>query len=167
MGHALQNSTPGTPVGLALIEHFVVASPILLKSKVFPDEINMTFCQNEGQREARFMKKKTIPLVLLLVPLLGTLMLDQTYSQRAQRTGEITRIDVESRSFVVKTARGETNILTTESTVFKKGDEEIRFEDLKVGDPLQVIGVRKEGANVEAREVTIRSEEEEPSGNMM
>ncbi|MCH7802888.1 MAG: hypothetical protein IH937_02305 [Acidobacteria bacterium] len=113
------------------------------------------------------MKKKTIPLVLLLVPLLGTLMLDQTYSQRAQRTGEITQIDVESRSFVVKTARGETNILTTESTVFKKGDEEIRFEDLKVGDPLQVIGVRKEGANVEAREVTIRSEEEEPSGNMM
>ncbi len=113
------------------------------------------------------MKKETIPLVLLLVPLLGTLMLDQAYSQRAQRTGEITQIDSESLSFVVRTARGETNILTTESTVFKKGDEEIRFEDLKVGDPLQVIGVRKEGANVEAREVTIRSEEEEPSGNMM
>ncbi len=113
------------------------------------------------------MKKKPIPLVLLMVLLLGTLILDQTYGQRAQRTGEITQIDIESQSFVVKTARGETNILTTESTVFKKGDEEIRFEDLKVGDPLQVIGVRKEGANVEAREVTIRSEEEEPSGNMM
>jgi len=112
------------------------------------------------------MKKKTIPLVLLLVPLLGTLMLDQAYSQRAQRTGEITQIDSESQSFVVRTARGETNILTTESTVFKKGDEEIRFQDLKVGDPLQVIGVRK-GANVEAREVTMRSKEEEPSGNMM
>ncbi len=113
------------------------------------------------------MRKKTIPLVLLMVPLLGTLLLDQAYGQPAQRTGEITQIDSKNQSFVVKTARGETNILTTESTVFKKGDEEIRFADLKVGDPLQVIGVRKEGANVEAQEVTIRSEEEEPSGNMM
>jgi len=112
------------------------------------------------------MKKRTIHLVLLLVPLLGTLMPDQAYGQRAQRTGEITRIDSEKQSFVMKTARGETNILTTESTVFKRGDEEIRFEDLKVGDPLQVIGVRK-GANVEARDVTMRSEGEEASGNMM
>ena len=113
------------------------------------------------------MKKKTIPLVLLVAPLLGTLMLDHAYGQQAQRTGEITQIDAENQSFVLRTARGETNILTTESTVFKKGDEEITFEDLKVGDPLQVIGVRKEGAKVEAREVTLRSEEEEPSGNMM
>ncbi len=105
------------------------------------------------------MKKQTIHLVLLLVPLLGVLMLNQAYGQRAQRTGEITRIDAESQSFVVKTARGETNILTTESTVFKKGDEQIGFKDLKLGDPLQVIGVRKEGANVEAQEVTIRIEE--------
>ena len=112
------------------------------------------------------MKKKTIHLVLLLVPLLGVLMLNQAYGQRAQRTGEITRIDSEKQSFVVKTARGETNILTTESTVFKRGDKEIRFEDLKVGDPLQVIGIRK-GANVEARDVTMRSEGEEASGNMM
>ena len=113
------------------------------------------------------MKKKTIPLVLLMVPLLGTLILDQAYGQRAQRTGEITQIDSENQSFVVKTARGETNILTTEDTVFKKGDREISFEDLKVGDPLQVIGVRKEGANVEAREVTIQSEKEGPSTDMM
>ncbi len=113
------------------------------------------------------MKKKTIPLVLLMVPLLGTLILDQANGQRAQRTGEITRIDSENQSFVVKTARGETNILTTEDTVFKKGDREISFEDLKVGDPLQVIGVRKEGANVEAREVTLASEEELPSDDMM
>ncbi len=112
------------------------------------------------------MKKRTIHLVLLLVPLLGVLMLNQAYGQRAQRTGEITRIDSENQSFVVKTARGETNILTTESTVFKRGDEEIRFEDLKVGDPLQVIGVRK-GVNVEAQEVTMGSEGEEASGNMM
>ncbi len=105
------------------------------------------------------MKKKTLSLVLLMAPLVGTLLLDQAYGQRAQRTGEITRIDAESHSFVVKTASGETNILTTESTVFKKGDEQIRFEDLKLGDPLQVIGIRKEGANVEAQEVTIRVEE--------
>ena len=113
------------------------------------------------------MKKKTIPLVLLMVPLLGTLILDQAYGQRAQRTGEITQIDSENQSFVVKTARGETNILTTEDTVFKKGDREISFEDLKVGDQLQVIGVRKEGANVEAREVTIQAEKEAPSTDMM
>ncbi len=103
------------------------------------------------------MKTRTIHPVLFLVPLLGTLMLDQAFGQRAQRTGEITRIDSENQSFVVKTARGETNILTTESTVFKRGDEEIRFENLKVGDPLQVVGVRK-GANVEAQEVTMRIE---------
>ena len=112
------------------------------------------------------MKKQTVQLVLLLVPLLGVLVLDQAYGQRAQRTGEITRIDSENQSFLVKTSRGETNILTTESTVFKRGNEEIRFEDLKVGDPLQVIGVRK-GANVEAQEVTIGSETEKPSENMM
>lgn len=112
------------------------------------------------------MKGKIAYLVLLLVPLLGILMPDQAYGQRAQRTGEIARIDSENQSFVVKTARGETNVLTTENTVFKKGNEEIRFEDLKVGDPLQVIGIRREGRNVEAQEVTIRSEEEEPSGMM-
>jgi hypothetical protein len=134
---------------------------------MFSGEIHMPFCQNEGQRETRFMKKRTIPLVLLLVPLLGTLILDQAYGQRAQRTGKITQIDSENQSFVVKTSRGETNILTTESTVFKKGDEQIRFEDLKLGDPLRVIGVRTEGANVEAREVTIQSEEKAPSTDMM
>jgi hypothetical protein len=35
-----------------------------------------------------------------------------------------------------------------------------------VGDPLQVIGVR-DGANVEAQEVTLRSEEEKSSGKLM
>ncbi len=113
------------------------------------------------------MKKRTISLVLLLVPLLGILTLVQAYGQQAQRTGKITQIDSENQSFVVKTARGETNILTTESTVFKKGDEQIRFEDLKLGDPLRVIGVRTEGANVEAREVTIQAEEKAPSTDMM
>ena len=113
------------------------------------------------------MKKRTIPLVLLLVPLLGTLTLVQAYGQRAQRTGTITQIDTENQSFVVKTSRGETNIQTTESTVFKKGNEQIRFEDLKLGDPLRVIGVRTEGANVEAREVTIQAEEKAPSTDMM
>ena len=114
------------------------------------------------------MKKISIYLALplLMAPLLGTLVLNQAYGQRAQRTGEITKIDSENKSFVVRTARGETNILTTEDTVFKKGDEELSFEDLKVGDSLQVIGVRT-GANVEAHEVTIQTEEEEPPSDMM
>ena len=68
---------------------------------------------------------------------------------------------------MVKTSRGETNVLTTEDTVFKKGAEQIRFEDLKLGDPLRVIGVRKEGANVEAQEVTVQAEEKAPSTDMM
>ena len=113
------------------------------------------------------MKKRNIPLVLLLVPLLRTLTLVQAYGQQAQRTGKITQIDSENQSFVVKTSRGETTIQTTESTVFKKGNEQIRFEDLKLGDPLRVIGVRTEGANVEAREVTIQAEEKAPSTDMM
>ena len=147
--------------------YFVMAALIRFKRKIFSGEIHMPFCQNEGQRETRSIKKRTIPLVLLLVPLLGTLTLDQAYGQQAQRTGKITQIDAENQSFVVKTSRGETNILTTESTVFKKGDEQIRFEDLKLGDPLRVIGVRTEGANVEAREVTIQAKEKAPSTDMM
>ncbi len=112
------------------------------------------------------MKKQSILILSLMVPLLGTLMFNQAYGQRAQRTGEITKIDAENKSFVVKTARGETNILTTENTVFKKEDEELSFEDLTVGASLLVIGVRR-GANVEAQQVTVQAEEVEPSGDRM
>ena len=82
------------------------------------------------------MKKQTILFLALMVPLLGTFISNQAYGQRAQRTGEITKIDAENKSFTVRTARGQTNILTTENTVFKKGDEEIGFEDLTVGASL-------------------------------
>ncbi len=112
------------------------------------------------------MKKQSILFLSLMVPLLGTLMFNQAHGQRAQRTGEITKIDAENKSFMVRTARGETNILTTENTVFKKGDEEIAFEDLTVGASLLVIGVRR-GANVEAQQVTVQAEEVEPSGDRM
>ena len=108
------------------------------------------------------MKKGTIPLSILITLMLASLVITQAYGQRAQRTGEITKIDAKNKSFVVRTARGETNILTTQDTVFKKGDQDISFEDLKVGDRLRVIGVRK-GDNVEAGEVTMHSEQDEQS----
>jgi hypothetical protein len=73
-------------------------------------------------------------------------------AQDAVRTGEITKIDAESKSFTVKTARGETEILTTAQTVIKDGDKTLKFEDLKVGDSVKVSGVRKD-AQVEAKEV--------------
>ncbi len=112
------------------------------------------------------MKKRSILILSLMVPLLGTLLFNQAYGQRAQRTGEIIIIDAEKKSFVVRTARGRTNILTTENTVFKKGDEEIGFEDLTVGASLLVIGVRS-GADVEAQTVTVQAEEAAPSGDRM
>ena len=52
-----------------------------------------------------------------------------------------------------RTDRGETNILTTDATVYKKGEQEIGFNDLMVGDSLVVMGVRK-GSDVEAQEIT-------------
>ena len=112
------------------------------------------------------MKKRSILFLSLMVPLLGTLLFNQAYGQRAQRTGEIIIIDAEKKSFVVRTARGRTNILTTENTVFKKGDEEIGFEDLTVGASLLVIGVRSD-ADVEAQTVTVQAEEAAPSGDRM
>ena len=112
------------------------------------------------------MKKRSILILSLMVPLLGTLLFNQAYGQRAQRTGEIIIIDAEKKSFVVRTARGRTNILTTENTVFKNGDEEIGFEDLAVGASLLVIGVRS-GADVEAQTVTVQAEEAAPSGDRM
>ncbi len=112
------------------------------------------------------MKKRSILFLALIVPLLGTLLFNQAHAQRAQRTGEIIIIDAEKKSFVVRTARGRTNIFTTESTVFKKGDEELTFEDLTVGTSLLVIGVRK-GTDVEAQTVTLEEEEAPPSSDGM
>ncbi len=92
-------------------------------------------------------------LVLIVVPIVT---LSDSWAQRAQRTGEITQIDADNRSFVVKTARGETRIRTTEETVYLRGEEQFTFEDLKVGDSLQVIGTR-EPDHVVAQEVTLKT----------
>jgi hypothetical protein len=73
-------------------------------------------------------------------------------AQDAVRTGEITKITAASKSLTVKTARGETEILTTDQTVVKDGDKTITFDDLKVGDSVKVTGVRKD-AQVEAKEI--------------
>lgn len=99
------------------------------------------------------MKKRSVQIAFLVASLLWLgAYLAQAYAQAARRTGEITKIDSERKSFVVKTARGEWNILTTDKTVFKEGDKEIKFEDLKVGDSVRVTGERK-GNDVEASEV--------------
>jgi hypothetical protein len=73
-------------------------------------------------------------------------------AQSAIRNGEIVKIDATAKSFVIKTARGETNVVTTEKTVVKDGDKTVTFEDLEVGDSVRVIGVRKD-EDVEASEV--------------
>ncbi|MBI2821368.1 MAG: hypothetical protein HYX74_04035 [Acidobacteria bacterium] len=97
------------------------------------------------------MRKTAIYLLAFTFFFLGA-FLSQAPAQSAVRTGEITKIDAAAKSFVVKTARGETNIVTTDNTVFKEGDTQIKFEDLKVGDNIQVKGERK-GDDVEAQEV--------------
>ena len=100
------------------------------------------------------MNRISISRFLLAFSLVATCTLTEISAQRAQRTGEVTQIDAENRSFMVRTARGETQIRTTEETVYLRGDEKITFEDLKVGDSLQVIGTR-EPDHVVAREVTV------------
>ena len=100
------------------------------------------------------MKKSMGLLGILMIVFLTFATANQVYAQSAQRTGEVTKIDANSKSFVVKTARGETNILTTDATAYKKGEQEIGFNDLMVGDSLVVMGVRK-GSDVEAQEITV------------
>ena len=100
------------------------------------------------------MNQRSICLVCLTLVLIVTFTGIEISAQRAQRTGDITSIDSEKLSFVVKTARGETSIHTTEETVYMKGDNKIAFNDLKVGDHLQVIGTRA-ADYVLAKEVTI------------
>ncbi|MBI4455598.1 MAG: hypothetical protein HY644_06840 [Acidobacteria bacterium] len=95
--------------------------------------------------------KSSIYAVCWIVLFMGA-FLTPAYAQQAQRTGEITKIDAAKKSFMVKTSRGETNILTTDKTVFKEGDKEIKLGDLKVGDNVKVSGERK-GDDIEAKEV--------------
>ena len=103
------------------------------------------------------MNQRSIGMFLPALVLVATCTLIDISAQRAQRTGEITEIDVESQSFIVRTARGETQIRTTEETVYLRGEEKITFEDLKVGDRLQIVGTR-EPDHVVAAEVTLRSD---------
>lgn len=95
------------------------------------------------------MKKHAFYLTLTL---LVTLVLAPLYAQDAKRTGEITKIDAAAKSFMVKTARGESNVTTTATTVYQDGDKTIKMADLKVGDHVVVSGERK-GSDLEAKEV--------------
>jgi ABC-type enterochelin transport system substrate-binding protein len=102
------------------------------------------------------MHRRTHILFCLALVLGATLTLTVISAQQARRTGEITAIDAVNHSFVVKTARGETQIRTTEETVYLRGEEKLNFEDLKVGDSLQVTGTR-EPDHVVAIEVTVQT----------
>jgi ABC-type enterochelin transport system substrate-binding protein len=96
--------------------------------------------------------RKCVNLVTAITILLITLVSVQALAQEAVRTGEITAIAADTKSFTVKTARGETNIVTTDSTVITEGDKTLTFADLKVGDSVKVTGTRS-GSDVEAGEV--------------
>ena len=83
------------------------------------------------------------------------------FGQSAKRTGEISKLDAAAKSFMIKTARGETNVTTTDATAFKEGSKTLKFADLKVGDHVVVDGERK-GDNVEAKEVVREAGHEHP-----
>jgi hypothetical protein len=97
------------------------------------------------------MRTFLLTVFTALLVLLGASVVP-TAAQEAIRTGEITKISADTHSFTIKTARGETNIVTTDATVVKDGDKTLKLADLKVGDNVRVTGVRK-GADVEAKEV--------------
>lgn len=96
--------------------------------------------------------RRSLSAMLVLSCLLVAAWSAPALAQSAVRTGEIVTIDVAAKSFVVKTARGETNVMTTDKTVVKEGDKTLTFEDLKVGDSVRITGVRKD-EDVEAEEV--------------
>jgi len=102
------------------------------------------------------MNQRSISLIGLAFVLVATCALTDVVAQRAQRTGEITQIDAPNGSFVVKTARGETQIRTSEETIYMRGDDKISFDDLKVGDSLKVVGTRQPD-HVLAGEVTVQT----------
>ena len=95
--------------------------------------------------------RKHLPIIVTVLCLVAVFSI-QALAQEAVRTGEISQIAADTKSFTVKTARGETNIVTTDSTVIKDGDKTLAFADLKVGDSVKVTGVRK-GSDVEAKEI--------------
>lgn len=98
------------------------------------------------------MFERASAAIVLLSVLVLTLSVPPVSAQDAVRTGEIVKLDAAAKSFVVKTARGETQIETTATTVVKDGDKTITFADLKVGDHVKITGIRK-ASSVEAKEV--------------
>lgn len=76
--------------------------------------------------------RKSLPATIVLFVLLMAACSPAALAQDAVRNGEIVKIDAAAKSFIVKTARGQTNIVTTGETVIKDGDKPLTFEDLKV-----------------------------------
>jgi hypothetical protein len=99
-------------------------------------------------KETHTMRRRLLAVTFLTVLCFASALM----AQDAVRTGEITKITAASKSLMVKTARGETEVLTTDQTVIKDGDKTLKFDDLKVGDSVKVTGVRKD-AQVEAKEI--------------
>jgi hypothetical protein len=110
--------------------------------------------------------RKSLSATLVLSWLLIAAWSTPALAQSAVRTGEIVKIDIAAKSFVVKTARGETNVMTTDKTVVKEGDKTLTFEDLKVGDSVRITGVRK-NEDVEAEEVMRQPKPAKESGALL
>jgi ABC-type enterochelin transport system substrate-binding protein len=96
--------------------------------------------------------QKSLTVLLAFAVFLMAFTAHPALAQDATRTGDIAKITAESKSFTIKTARGETTVVTTDATVIKEGDKTLKFADLKVGDTIKVTGVRKD-ADVEAKEI--------------
>ena len=101
------------------------------------------------------MKRSSVFIGCLSIMLLAVLAV-QGLGQAAKRSGEITKLDAAAKSFMVKTSRGETSVLTTDATVIKDKDKTLKFADLKIGDHVSIDGERK-GNDVEAKEVLIEA----------
>ena len=103
------------------------------------------------------MKLKRISIFMGFLPImLLAVFAVQGLGQPAKRSGEITKLDAAAKSFMVKTSRGETSVLTTDGTVIKDKDKTLKFADLKVGDHVSIDGERK-GNDVEAKEIVVEA----------
>src|SRR5262245_39527599 len=107
--------------------------------------------RGRGSRKTETNHMRMLLLVVAVALIVGAVPAPAR-AQDAVRTGEIVKIAADAKSLVVKTARGETNVLITAETVVKEGEKTLKVADLKVGDAIKVTGVRKE-ADVEAKEI--------------
>lgn len=104
------------------------------------------------------MRRKIYFIILIMMALaFGRQSIGWVQEQEETKiSGEITEIDGDKKMLTVKVSgeeEREENILTDESTRFKEKDKDISFEDLKVGDKVEVVGRRNEEGNILAREV--------------